>query len=160
MIQKSISKSFVPNDKSPFMIDNDSVYRLRLRQELSREEFNDLYLIQIKEYYSLSKTSTMVFVYFWEMAARLESDVARFILKECMEFTGHKSKTSIYNGLSELLAKNFIAKSTVYSEYYLNNQVFSTKKSIEIVKEYHWSRKQSRTIQAGENSTRIEDYFK
>lgn len=60
-----------------------------------------------------------VFSYILEKI-RPERDRFYFLIGECMQYTGYKSKKTIYAGLTELLCAGIIARGYVDTVYFIN----------------------------------------
>lgn len=94
-----------------------------LRKRVDTEEFVKIYKGQIQSLFELSARAIKVFGYFMD-ASRISSDMVIFEFDDCMNYTGYKSKNTITLALSELLDKEFIARTSSYFKYYINPAKF------------------------------------
>ena len=94
-----------------------------LRKRVDTEEFVKIYKDQLQSMFDLSTAAYKVLGYFM-FASRISSDKVVFTLKECKEYTGYTSKVSINTGVSELLEKEFVARTDEHFIYYINPAKF------------------------------------
>ena len=80
-----------------------------IRKRVDTEEFVKIYKGQIKAMFDLSNRAFKAFGYFME-ATKISTDVVIFDLEECMDYTGYKSKNTLNLAITELLEKEFIAR--------------------------------------------------
>ena len=117
-----------------------------LRQmEVDEDQFVKLYLSNFAAFFDLSKAAIRVFGYFMQ-AMKPKSDMIVFLLDDCMEYTGYKSKDTIYRGLAELVHNEIIARGPNETLWFINPMIcfngdrvsftktFVKKKSIEAEK--------------------------
>lgn len=104
-------------------IEEDNIGFMGLRKRVDTEEFVKIYKSQIQSLFELSSRAGKVFGYLME-ATKISSDTVIFDLEECKEFTGYKSKNSIILAISELLEKEFIARTGSHYKYYINPAKF------------------------------------
>jgi hypothetical protein len=84
------------------------------------QEFLKLYTETIKSLKKLKATSALVF---YEMLDGLkkDSDVIRFDINTFMVGNGYRSKSNVYNAISELIENEFIARIAGSNEHYFIN---------------------------------------
>jgi hypothetical protein len=60
---------------------------------------------------------------------QIRRDFIKVSIKECMEYCEYDSRMPIYNGICELIAKEFIARKVGSNEYFINpNKFFNGKR--------------------------------
>lgn len=104
-------------------VQEDEIGFMGLRKRVDTAEFVKIYRDQLQSMFDLSTAAYKVLGYFM-FASRISSDKVVFTLKECKEHTGYTSKVSINTGVSELLAKEFIARTDEHFIYYINPAKF------------------------------------
>lgn len=90
-----------------------------LRRRVDTEEFVKIYKAQIQALFDLSPRALKVFGYFME-TTRISTDTVIFRHNDCMKYTGYSSKASVNHAISELLEKEFIARTQDHFVYYVN----------------------------------------
>lgn len=106
-----------------------------IKEKVDSEKFTKIFHAQIKSLFDLSQSGIKVFGYIMSNIGINEGFVF-FSLKECMDFTGYKSRKSIFEGLAELLKAGFIAKSRSNTVYFINPAIFVNGDRMIVVKEY------------------------
>lgn len=114
-------------------IDDDTLF-IAQRKLLDKEPFVKLFQSQLKALFNLSQAGVRVFGYLMEQI-RFDDKVL-FDWKECQEFTGYSSSSSISKGLIELLDAGFIAKTPKTNVYFINPQIFFKGDRIVLIQEY------------------------
>ena len=104
-------------------VEENNIGFMGLRKRVDTEEFVKIFKGQIQALFELSNRAIKVFGYFME-ATRISSDTVIFDLDECKEYTGYKSKNSIILAVSELLEKEFLARTSNHYKYYINPAKF------------------------------------
>lgn len=119
-------QSFVSKDKAIINTTtgeiDDDILLTGIRKFVDGEDFVKIFIKEMKAIFDLSKSSQKVFTY---MLSSIQYD-DRFIfnMKECLEKTGYKSRTPIFNSLLELIQKEFIAKTQNQFVYWINPKLF------------------------------------
>lgn len=103
--------------------------------EVDEKQFAKLYLSNIAAFWDLNKSSIRVFSYIMSNI-KPNQDKIYFILEECIEFTGYKSKTMIFSGLASLLENKIIARGRASFEFYINPLVVFNGNRITFAKTY------------------------
>jgi hypothetical protein len=93
-----------------------------VRQVVDRGQFTKVYISSIKELFKLSPKAQGVYGYLME-AQQMDKHQVYFSPERCAEETGYKSPRSIYEGIAELLEKNFIARATDTNFFFLNPEI-------------------------------------
>jgi hypothetical protein len=120
-------------DSDGSMLDNTGI--IAMKKKVDKSQFVKLYRDHLKEVFNLGNSEYKVFGYCLERSAT-NSDVIKLDIALCMGFTGIKSRTTIYRGISGLLEKSFIARAYVRGLYYLNPSVAFNGTRLQILKEY------------------------
>ena len=110
-------------DPKTGQVEENNIGFMGLRKRVDTGEFVKIFKSQIQTLFDLSNRALKVFGYFME-ATRISSDTVIFDLDECKEYTGYKSKNSITLAISELLEKEFIARTGNHYKYYINPAKF------------------------------------
>jgi hypothetical protein len=87
--------------------------------EVDEQEFVKFYLREFKAFCGLSEKAMKIFNYILNQL-KPNSDEFLFIMADCMEETGYKTKPSIYSGLTELIQSEVIAKGKTDILYFIN----------------------------------------
>lgn len=122
-------------------------------------KFIKLFQSNLKALFALSGGAVKVFGYFmYQMqgSGGKDTDMIYFDKQECMEFCDYKVHNQVYNGLVELIKKEFIALSTRRHHFYVNPLYAFNGNRVVIVQEF--KRKDGLT-RAGE-MRRIQEYRK
>lgn len=89
----------------------------------------------MREKYGLNKSGLKVLeLYFWQKIKK-DSDLVDFSLIDCKKICGFKTAQSVYDGLAQLLEKEFIARTEQHHRYYINPMMFFNGNRIILVKE-------------------------
>ncbi|WP_085537220.1 replication/maintenance protein RepL [Massilibacteroides vaginae] len=93
--------------------------------EVDEQEFIKFYLKEFKAFCGLSEKAMKIFNYVLKQL-KPNTDEFLFIMPDCINDTGYKTKTSIYQGLTELIQAEVIAKGKTDVLYYINpNMIFN-----------------------------------
>jgi len=103
--------------------------------EVDEKQFAKLYLSNIAAFWNLSKPAIRVFTYIMS-TIKPNQDRLYFILEECIEYTGYKSKTMVFTGLAALLENKIIARGRTSFEFYINPMVVFNGNRITFAKTY------------------------
>lgn len=93
-----------------------------IRKIVDRGEFIKIYKGTLFSILQVSKKAQAVFAYLLE-AMKMNEHTIYFDAQECMEQTKYKSTRSVWEGLAELLEKDFIARSSKTHIYYINPEM-------------------------------------
>lgn len=104
-------------------VEEGNIGFMGLRKRVDTEEFVKIFKGQIQALFDLSNRALKVFGYFME-STRISKDTVIFDLDECREYTQYKSKNTINLAISELLEKEFIARTGSHYKYYINPAKF------------------------------------
>ena len=102
---------------------SESVSFMGLRKRVDTGEFVKIYKNQMKTLFDLSKRAYTIFGYFID-ATRINKDTVFFNYEDCMKYSGYKSKNTLNLGITELLEKEFIARTSNHYMYYINPAKF------------------------------------
>jgi len=105
------------------------------KQAVDKEQFRKIFKGQIQALFCLSSAGIKAFGYFLD-ALHVSKDQVLFDLEDCMKFTGYTSKASVYNGVSELLKNNFIARTHKAYTFFINPAIFFNGSRLVMVNEY------------------------
>ncbi len=103
--------------------------------EVDEEKFTKLYLSQFSQFWDLQPQSMRVFGYIMTCLVP-KQDMFIFLLDDCMEHTGYKSKTSIFKGLGGLIDSEIIARGPSDSLYFINPMVAFNGSRVTFAKTY------------------------
>lgn len=87
--------------------------------EVDEQEFIKFYLREFKSFCGLSEKAMKIFNYILKQL-KPNTDEFLFIMSDCINDTGYKTKPSIYQGLTELIQAEVIAKGKTDVLYYIN----------------------------------------
>ena len=90
--------------------------------EVDEEQFTKVYLSQFNSFWKLKTQAIRVFGYIMTKLIP-KQDLFIFLLDECMEYTGYKSKNSIWIGLGSLVENGIIARGPSDNLYFINPMV-------------------------------------
>lgn len=87
--------------------------------EVDEDKFTKVYLSQFSAFFDLKTQGIKVFGYIMTKLIP-KQDIFSFFIKECMDYTGYKTKESIYQGLAQLVKSEIIARGPSDSHYFIN----------------------------------------
>jgi len=87
--------------------------------EVDDAQFTKLYLSQFSAFFDLNTQAIKTFGYIMSKLIP-KQDMFNFFITECLQYTGYKSKLSVYQGLTQLLNSNIIARGPSESHYFIN----------------------------------------
>lgn len=119
----------------------DDSFFIGIKKELDKEEFVKIFQSQLSAIFDLSKSALKVLSYFMSVAKY--SDELDFDLDDCKVFTKYNSKDTIFNGITELLNNEIIARGKNPYKYYANPSIFYKGDRIVLVTEYRLSKKKT-----------------
>lgn len=90
--------------------------------EVDEEQFTKIYLAQFSAFFDLKPQAIKVFGYIMTKLVP-KQDMFPFFVNECLEYTKYKNKKSIYDGLSNLVSSEIIARGPSDSFYFINPMV-------------------------------------
>lgn len=131
-------QSFVSKDKAIINTTtgeiDDDVLLTGKRKFVDGEDFVKIFVKEMETIFDLNKSSQKVFTY---MLSKIKyDDHFIFNMKECLEKTGYKSRTPIFNSLLELIQKKFIAKTQNQFVYWINPKLFYKGDRLVVIREY------------------------
>jgi hypothetical protein len=102
-------------------VENSTAF-VGVRQVVDKGQFTKLYIGSIKELFKLSPRAQAVYGYLME-AQQMNDHQVYFSPERCAEETGYKTPKSLYEGIAELLEKDFIARASDTNFFFLNPQI-------------------------------------
>jgi hypothetical protein len=87
--------------------------------EVDEDKFTKLYLAQFSSFWDLGAQAIRVFGYIMTRLV-IGQDMFIFLIDECIEHTQYKTKKPIYQGLSQLIGAEIIARGPADSLYFIN----------------------------------------
>jgi len=102
---------------------------------VDNEQYVKLYKKQLAMLFDMSAKSLKLLSFIMSICNR-NTDYVYFSYKDCMVFTGYKSRQVIYRALNELIQSNIIAKSGSQSKYWINPAIFFSGDRLVVVNEY------------------------
>lgn len=90
--------------------------------EVDEEKFTKVYLAQFSSFWDLGKQAIRVFGYIMTKLTP-KQDMFIFLIEECIEYTGYKTKKPIYQGLAQLVDSKIIARGPADNLYFINPMV-------------------------------------
>lgn len=90
--------------------------------EVDEEQFAKIYLSNFSAFFDLKPQALKVFGYVLKQLIP-NRDEFIFILEDAMNYTGYKAKSSIFQGLGQLVANKIIARGKTDFLYYINPMV-------------------------------------
>lgn len=90
--------------------------------EVDEEQFTKVYLSQFSAFFELKQQGIKVFGYIMTKLIP-KNDMFPFFIDECLEYTQYKNKKSIYDGLTNLVNNEIIARGPNDSFYFINPMV-------------------------------------
>jgi hypothetical protein len=90
-------------------------------QVVTKEKFVKIYGNSLQELFRLSYTALQVYGYFIsQMIVKKDITEIYFRLQDCMDFAGYKARSTVYDGLAELIQRGFIAKTNRPPSFFIN----------------------------------------
>lgn len=102
------------------MVGNAAIMNIR---KYDPTQFIKFYTGKISLVFELSKRAQSVFSYIIENTIP-NKDFVYVDIEDCMKETGYKSRATVISGLSELIEKKFIARSSSQVKYFINPTIF------------------------------------
>lgn len=109
--------------------------------EVDEDKFAKLYLSNFSAFWDLKNQAIKVFGYILT-TLQPKRDMFIFLIEDCMEHTGYKSKNSIWIGLGSLVENNIIARGPADTLYFINPMVVFNGDRVTFAKTYVKKRKQ------------------
>lgn len=103
--------------------------------EVDEEQFAKIYLSNFSSFFDLNNQAIKVFGYILNQLTP-NKDEFFFDREVCMKYTGYKSDTSIFQGLSSLLTNEIIARGKFDNLYFINPMVAFNGNRITFAKTY------------------------
>lgn len=124
--------------------------------EVDEDQFAKFYLSNFSNFFDLKPSAIKVFGYVLNQLIP-NKDYFYFILEDCMKYTGYKAKSSVFDGLAQLVGKNIIARGKTDFMYFLNPMVVFNGSRITFAKTYVKKQKKGDELPASEESKKEED---
>lgn len=137
--ENSIGKVTIINDDTGEVTSGDESRVFTEKKYVDNDKFIKVYQGQLKAMFALNGAAIKVFGYFiYEMQGSngKDKDMVYFNVQECMEFCQYTGHSQVYNGLTELLRKAFIAISPRQNFFYVNPLYAFNGNRIMIYEEY------------------------
>lgn len=124
--------------------------------EVDEQQFAKLYLSNFSSFFNLNTAAIRVFGY---ILAQLSpnKDQFMFIAEDCLEYTGYKTKSSIFMGLGQLVENQIVARGKTDFLYYINPMVVFNGNRITFAKTYV---KKKKRVEENPNQTNLLDAIK
>lgn len=136
--QSFVSKNRAIIDTTTGEVDDDVLLTGR-RKYVDGEDFVKIFVKEMEAIFDLSKSGQRVFTY---MLSKIKyDDHFIFNMEECLEKTGYKSRTPVFKSLTELIQKEFIAKTKNQFVYWINPKLFYKGDRLVVVREYRKAKK-------------------
>lgn len=90
--------------------------------EVDEQEFAKLYLKNFKVFFDLSDKAIRVFGYILNQLVA-NKDEFTFFVDECQEYTGYRTKATIYAALTELIQAGIVAKGRNECFFFINPMI-------------------------------------
>lgn len=108
---------------------------LAIRQKVDKQEFVKIYKSQIQLLFNLSSSAFKLFGYLME-SLEINKDLIIVDIKEACNYTGYKTRSTIYKALAELLDNQFIARTSKPNVFFINPAIFFNGNRLMLLKEY------------------------
>jgi len=106
-----------------------------VKQKVDKEQFTKIFNKGLAAMWGLSSSGIKLFTFIASIV-KPNQDFIYFEISQAKEFTGYKTDKSIMQGLGELLAGSFIARSDVHYKYYINPTFFFNGNRLTLVSHY------------------------
>lgn len=103
--------------------------------EVDEEKFAKLYLSNFSAFFDLKPQALKVFGYIMSVLTPNKDEFV-FLLEDCMKYTGYKAKSSVFQGLGQLVSNEIIARGKTDFLYFINPMVFFNGNRISFTKTY------------------------
>lgn len=103
--------------------------------EVDEEKFAKLYLSNFSSFFDLKPQALKVFGYIMSVLIPNKDEFV-FLLDDCMKYTGYKAKSSVFQGLGQLVSNEIIARGKTDFLYFINPMVFFNGNRISFTKTY------------------------
>lgn len=104
--------------------------------EVDEEQFAKLYLANFSSFFDLKTSAIKVFGYVLNQL-QPDKDYFFFMMDDCLDYTGYKAKSSVFDGLAQLVSKDIIARGKTDFMYYLNPMVMFNGSRITFANTYY-----------------------
>lgn len=122
--------------------------------EVDEEQFAKVYLSNFSAFFDLNTQAIKVFGYILTQLIP-NKDEFFFDRDECIQYTGYKSDTSIFQGLSSLLSSEIIARGKFDNKYFINPMITFNGNRVTFAKTY--VKKQKNKASLNPNQTNLLD---
>jgi len=106
-----------------------------VKQKVDSEQFTKIFQKGLGAMWGLSSSGIKVFTYIAQLI-KPNQDFVYFEIDDAKRFTEYKTKKSIMQGLGELLAGSFIARTKVHYKYYINPTFFFNGNRLTLINHY------------------------
>lgn len=107
------------------------------RKLVDSGKFTKVYANRLKDVFELSSTALKLFGYFiTEFNFKNDQDIVYMNMQEGMEFCGYTSRSMVYRGLSELIIRGFICKTSRPWMFFVNPNYAFNGDRIRVFTEY------------------------
>lgn len=103
--------------------------------EVDEEQFTKIYLSQFSAFFDLKPQAIKVFGYIMTKMVPGQ-DLFIFLMHECLDYTGYKSKNSLWIGLGDLVQHEIIARGPADTLYYINPMVVFNGNRVSFTRSY------------------------
>ena len=90
--------------------------------EVDEEQFAKLYLSNFSAFFDLKPTAIKVFGYILNQLIPNKDEFV-FLLDDCIKYTGYKTKSSVFQGLGQLVQNEIIARGKTDFLYFINPMI-------------------------------------
>jgi len=102
---------------------------------VDQEEFIKIFKDTLRYLMKLSPTAVKVMAFVLDRSMP-NQDAITYSVEQCMQYTGFKGRQSVYDGLSELAQKGFIARAKTRGKLYINPSYIFNGNRIVLVKRF------------------------
>jgi len=120
---------------------------------VDEKQFAKFYLSNFSAFFDLKPSAIKVFGYILEQL-KPNKDSFEFYMEDCLEFTGYKSKVSVFKGLTQLIKNHIIARGRTEYHYFINPMIVFNGNRITFAKTYV---KKKKPKQVDPNQTNLLD---
>jgi len=133
-IKMGDSNSIIVNTKTS-ELQEDGIVAFHKKIPIDKNKFTKVYLDNLASFFELTKAGQKVLEYLLKSLKPNKGQVL-FDYRDCKEFTGYSSTSTITSGLSDLIKNKFIARSTKNYIYYINPTIFFNGNRMIWIKEF------------------------
>lgn len=122
--------------------------------EVDEEKFAKIYLDQFSAFFDLKPPAIKVFGYIMNQLIPNKDEFV-FLLEDCIKYTGYKTKSSVFQGLGQLVQNEIIARGKTDFLYFINPMVVFNGNRITFAQTY--VKKQKNKIPENQSSLDFEN---